>query len=78
MRGVVRDLILDNQNAFVGGLQIFDVVLLANELIDSRIKSRNGGVVCKLDSEKAYDYVNWDFVIHVLKRMGWGKMDRVD
>jgi len=58
LRGVIGDLTSRNQNAFVGGRQILDAELLANELIDSRIKSRNDGVVCELDIGKAYDHMN--------------------
>ena len=39
-----------------------DVVLIANELID-----------CNLDIEKAYDHVNWDLLICVMRRMGFGE-----
>jgi len=45
-RGVIGDLILGNQNTFVGGCQILDTVLLANELIYSRTKSGKAAVVC--------------------------------
>jgi len=78
LRGVVGDLISMNQNAFVGGRQILNAVLTANELIDSRVKASRvkagrAGVVCKLDIEKAYDHVNWNFLTSVLERMGFGE-----
>jgi hypothetical protein len=30
-------------------------------------------VLCKLDLEKAYDHVNWDFVLYLLHRCGFGE-----
>ena len=57
LKMVVGKLISKAQNVFVEGRQILDAVLVANEVLDSVLKGKEGTVMCKLDIEKAYDHV---------------------
>ena len=69
----MNGLVNQAQNAFVEGKQILDASLIANEVIDSMQKRKEMGVLCKLDIKKAYDRINWSFVLKVLRRMAFGE-----
>ena len=49
-----------------------DVSLLSNEAIDTLLKRKEIGVLCKLDIDKAYNQINWNCIIHILIKMGFG------
>lgn len=52
------------------GRLILDYVLIGIECLESRVKSSNLGILCKLVMERAYDHANWDFLIYLLLRCG--------
>ena len=72
LKKVVGNVVSTSQNAFVRGRQILDTSLIANEVIDSWQKRKEKDLICKLDIEKAYDNINWKFLLKVLQKMGFG------
>jgi hypothetical protein len=69
---VLEKIISKSQNTFIRGRQILDPVLIVNECLDSRIRFGEPGVICNMDLEKAYDHVNWDFLLYMPRRYGFG------
>lgn len=70
-------LVDEHQMAFSKRRQIIDEALLVNELGDSRVKQKTLDILCKLDIQKAYDHVNWNFLLNILNHMGWQQMDQI-
>jgi hypothetical protein len=58
---VLEKIISKSHNTFIRDMQILDPILIVNECLNSRIRSGELGVLCKVDIEKAYDHVNWIF-----------------
>lgn len=71
------EIISDSQNTFVEDRQILDTVLAEYEIVDDLVTNRKEGIICKLDMEKAYDYISWSFVDYMLERFGLGSKWRL-
>ena len=69
---VMDKVISKSQNDFVEGQEILDAVLIANEIVDSTLRRKKCGLVCKLDIEKAYDSISWEFLYQAMGKMGFG------
>lgn len=59
LKTVMRKLVSNHQSAFIKNSQIIDAALIANEVLDWKLKSGEPGIICKLDIEKAFNQLNW-------------------
>lgn len=74
LKVVLLEIISPSQSAFVPRRLITYNVLLAYELthyLNQRKKGKNGVAAIKLDMSKAYDRVEWDFLRHMMLRLGF-------
>ncbi|XP_058767768.1 uncharacterized protein LOC131641483 [Vicia villosa] len=58
---------------FCAERQFLDGVLVANEVVDYARKEGKNGLLFKVDFEKAYDKVNWNFLRYMMNSMGFGR-----
>jgi hypothetical protein len=68
---VMNKLIHPCQNAFIKGRFIADGVMLLQEVLRESKSRKKQGVVLKIDFEKAYDKVNWNFLIDCCRQKGF-------
>lgn len=72
LKGVMSKLIGPTQSSFIPGRLSTDNIVVVEEAVHSlrRKKCRKGWMVLKLDLEKAYDRVRWDFLEDTLCAVG--------
>lgn len=72
LKGVLGKLVNTNQSAFIPGRNISDNIMLTQELM--RGYSRKYGFkrcAMKIDLQKAYDTINWEFIKMILVHYGF-------
>ncbi|GJZ35731.1 RNA-directed DNA polymerase, eukaryota, reverse transcriptase zinc-binding domain protein [Tanacetum coccineum] len=74
IKEVLGKLVSENQSAFIGGRQINDNILLPQELFRGyNGKQKVKKVSFKIDLQKAYDTISWEFLKDALVMFGFHK-----
>lgn len=74
LKSILQEVISLNQSAFVPGRLIQGNILVAHEAFHAlklKKKGLDGFMALKLDFNKAYDRVEWDFVDALMGKMGF-------
>lgn len=73
LRPILLNCISQNQGAFAPGRSIIDNILIAHELFSdfNRKKGHLGAMAVKLHLEKAYDFLDWNYIKAVLSKFGF-------
>ncbi|GJW89939.1 RNA-directed DNA polymerase, eukaryota, reverse transcriptase zinc-binding domain protein [Tanacetum coccineum] len=69
---VLDDLVYEIQSAFVSDRQILDGPFNLNEIVQWCKNKKKQAMIFKVDFEKAYDSVRWDFIDDTLRIFGFG------
>nr|GEX72298.1 putative RNA-directed DNA polymerase, eukaryota, reverse transcriptase zinc-binding domain protein [Tanacetum cinerariifolium]GEY73322.1 putative RNA-directed DNA polymerase, eukaryota, reverse transcriptase zinc-binding domain protein [Tanacetum cinerariifolium] len=69
---MLTSLALINQSAFFKGRRILDGCLIANEIMRMANLEEQRLLLFKVDFEKAFDSVNWKFLLNIMRQMGFG------
>ena len=66
LKKVVGKVVSNFQYAFMLGRKILDAVLIASKAIELRLKTNLFDLILKMNIEKAYDHVNWNFLLAIM------------
>lgn len=69
---VVHKVISLSQSTFIRGRNILNGVVVANEIVDEAKKKKKSLFMFKIDFEKAYNLVNWAFLLDMIELMVFG------
>nr|GFC46775.1 RNA-directed DNA polymerase, eukaryota, reverse transcriptase zinc-binding domain protein [Tanacetum cinerariifolium] len=69
---VLGDIVNEVQSAFIAGRQMLDGPFILNEVLQWCSKKKRKSLIFKVDFEKAFDSVRWDFLDDVLKKFDFG------
>nr|GEU71181.1 RNA-directed DNA polymerase, eukaryota, reverse transcriptase zinc-binding domain protein [Tanacetum cinerariifolium] len=70
---VLDDIVDEIQSAFVTDRQILDDPFILNEIVHWCNNKKKQSMIFKVDCEKMYDSVRWDFIDDILRRFSFGE-----
>ncbi|GJZ89940.1 putative RNA-directed DNA polymerase [Tanacetum coccineum] len=71
LQKVVHSVVNEVQTAYIKGRQIIDGPLMVNEIISCASKKNERLFLFKVDFEKAFDSLDWNFLDNVMQQMGF-------
>ena len=71
LKKVLPGIIDERQSAFISGRQLLHSVLIANETMEEAKRCHKPCLVFKVDYERAYDSISWEFLSCMMKRLGF-------
>ncbi|KAG8372750.1 hypothetical protein BUALT_Bualt12G0099300 [Buddleja alternifolia] len=73
LKPMMEDLVSPMQSSFIPRRGTHENILILQEMVHSirRSRNRDGGMIIKIDHEKAYDKVNWGFLRQTLTFFGF-------
>lgn len=71
LASVVDSVVSSEQTAFIKGKQILDGPLMVNELVSWFKKTKQSMMVLKIDFEKDFDSISWNYLDQVMRLMNF-------
>lgn len=72
LKNVTRRIIFRKQSDFIPNCNMLNMVLVINELVDFVRRNKKHLFLFKVDFERAFNSVSWDYLLFVIKKVNFG------
>ncbi|GKV34386.1 hypothetical protein SLEP1_g42761 [Rubroshorea leprosula] len=76
LHSIIADIIGEHYVALIEGRHLCEGVVTENEIIDEAKRKKKKSFVFKVDFEKAFNKVNWNFLDYMMMRLGFNEIWR--